>query len=91
MLKRKSLKNNWEEAGSIAGIRSLLMLCSSCNDMSLYDSKKSMCLVGFFVSKTKRESPKNVTLPVRLQQLWSLHEKDHQDESEFLIMPCCAQ
>lgn len=32
---------------------SFLMLYSSCNDVSLYDSKKSMSLFGFFISKSK--------------------------------------
>lgn len=66
---------------------SFLMLYSSCNDVSLYDSKKSMCLFGFFISKPKRESLKNVTLPVRLQQFCGLHEKITKLRVNFLLCP----
>lgn len=92
ILKRKSPQKNWVEDGRTAGIRSLLMrsflmLYSSCNDVSLYDSKKSMCLFGFFISKPKRESLKNVTLPVRLQQLCGLHEKITKLRVNFSLCP----
>lgn len=80
MLKRKSPEKNWVVGGRTTEVRSLfmlsfLMLYSSRNDVSLHDSKKSVCLFGLFISKSKRESLKNVTLPVRLQQLGGLHEK----------------
>lgn len=80
MLKGKSPKRSDEEAGRTTGIKSLvlsfLMLYSSCNNVSPYNLKKSMCLVSSFSSKAKRESLRNVTLSERLQQLSVLRGGD---------------
>lgn len=60
MLKRKSQEKNCVEAERTEGIRSLLklyflMLCSSCKDMSLYDSKNSVpCWHFYFKIKDRK-------------------------------------
>lgn len=53
MLKRKSPEKSGEEAERTTGVKSLvlsfLMLYSSCNNVSPYNLKKSMCLVSSLI------------------------------------------